>query len=110
MLLKISLDGPGASSEALTDLARLANAELANSELPSEQVAADGTYELRIGPAAIATLFNLVTRFLRGRSADFTVVIRDDAGNRAQLDRQTVSDPLQLLSALVLFNPPVGLG
>lgn len=109
MLLKISLDGAGASSEALTDLARLASAAL-KSAPPSEPAAADGTHDLHIDRADVATLFNVVSRFLADRQTDLTVVIRDGAGQQARLDRKTVSSPLALLSALVLFNPPVGLG
>lgn len=109
MLLKISLDGPDASAEALADLVRLIDAKLPDRSAPSEQ-AADGTHEVRVGPADITPLFNVVSGFLLDRSADFAVMIRDDAGTSARLDREIASSPLSLLSVLVLFNPPVGLG
>jgi hypothetical protein len=108
MLLKISLDGPDASSEALADLARSIDAKLPN-RTPSDQ-AADGTHAVRVGPADVTPLFNVVTGFLLDRSADLAVVISDGEGISARLDRETASSPLLLLSALVLFNPPVGLG
>jgi hypothetical protein len=107
MLLKFSLDGPDASAEALAELVRLIDAKLPNRSAHSEQ---DGTHEVRVGPADITPLFNVVTGVLLQRSADIAVVIRDDAGISARLDRETASSPLSLLSMLVLFNPPVGLG
>jgi hypothetical protein len=109
VLLKVSLEGPGASSEALTELARLASAKL-KIDPPPGPLAADGIHELRAGPAEVTELFNVVTRFLLDRPADLVVVLRGEAGQQAQLDRETVSSPLALLAALVLFNPPVGLG
>ena len=54
--------------------------------------------------------FNAVVGFVLARQDDPTVVISDQAGRVARIDRRTATNPLELLGLVTMFNPPVGMG
>jgi hypothetical protein len=51
-----------------------------------------------------------VVGFVLARQDDPTVVISDQAGRVARIDRRTTTNPLELLGLVTMFNPPVGMG
>lgn len=48
--------------------------------------------------------------FVLARQDDPTVVISDQAGRVARIDRRTATNPLELLGLVTMFNPPAGMG
>ena len=103
MRVTLSLDGPG-------DLSGLANALAAGDPSIAGEPGPDGTHVIHIGLSGVAPLFNAVTSFVVHQSGDVTVVIRSDTGAEARVDRAVATNPFELLMAVNLFNPPVGLG
>ncbi|MGN9908255.1 hypothetical protein ACTMTJ_11995 [Phytohabitans sp. LJ34] len=103
MRVTLSPDGPG-------DLSALADALAAADPPIAAEPAADGAYTIHIGLSGVAPLFNAVTSFVVRQTADTAVLIRSDTGAEARVDRRVATDPFEVLMAVSLFNPPVGLG
>ena len=70
----------------------------------------DEHLSIQTGAAGITELFNAVVGFVLARQDDPTVVISDQAGRVARIDRRTATNPLELLGLVTMFNPPVGMG
>jgi hypothetical protein len=108
VLLQLSLDGVDVTPELLQKLAdRLAHAEPA---LTTVQAVSDEHLSIQTSAAGIMELFNAVVTFVLARQDNLTVVIGDQAGRVARIDRQTAISPLKLLAMVTMFNPPVGMG
>ena len=109
MQLWVSLDGPGATPQALDDLA----AALAQADLPATTVGAPGDQAIAIetNPVlAAAAMVNCFAAFI-GRSASTVGIVVDGAQGRiTRVDAATVADPFELLMVVNTLNPPVGLG
>jgi hypothetical protein len=108
MLLQISLDGVDVTPALLQELADwLAHAELAETTV---HAGSDEHLSIQTSAAGVTELFNAVVRFVLARQDDLTVVISDQAGRVARVDRRSATSPLELLAMVTLFNPPVGMG
>ena len=92
MLLQLSLDGVDVTPELLQKLAdRLAHAERGGTTVH----AVSGEHlSIQTGPAGITELFNAVVGFVLARQDDLTVVISDQAGRVARIDRRTATNSL----------------
>jgi hypothetical protein len=108
MLLQLSLEGVDVTPELLQKLAdRLVHGERAETTV---HAVSDEHLSIQTGAAGITELFNAVVGFVLARQDDPTVVISDQAGRVAQIDRRTATNPLELLGMVTMFNPPVGMG
>jgi hypothetical protein len=108
MLLQLSPEGVDVTPELLQELAdRLAHAERAETTV---QAVSDEHLWIQTGVAGITELFNAVVGFVLARQDHLTVVIGDQAGRVARVDRRTATNPLELLGLVTMFNPPVGMG
>ena len=108
MLLQLSLEGVDVTPELLQKLAdRLVHAERAETTV---HAVSDEHLSIQTGAAGITELFNAVVGFVLARQDDPTVVISDQAGRVARIDRRTATNPLELLGMVTMFNPPVGMG
>jgi len=103
MRVTLSLDGPG-------DLSGLANALAAADPPIAGEPGPDGSYIIQIGLSGVAPMFNAVIPFVVHQTVEVAVVIRSDTGAEARVDRQVATNPFEVLMAVNLFNPPVGLG
>lgn len=70
----------------------------------------DEHLSIQTGAAGITELFNALVGFVLARQDDPTVVISDQAGRVARIDRRTATNPLELLGLVTMFNPPAGMG
>ena len=70
----------------------------------------DEHLSIQTAAAGITELFNAVVGFVLARQDDPTVVISDQAGRVARIDRRTATNPLELLGLVTMFNPPAGMG
>jgi hypothetical protein len=103
MRVTLSVEGPG-------DLSDLASALAAVQPPITGEPGPGGTYVIQIGLSGVAPMFNAVTGFVVHQSSEIAVVIRGDTGAEARVDRRVAGNPFEILMAVNLFNPPVGLG
>jgi hypothetical protein len=108
MLLQLSLDGVDVTPELLRKLAdRLL---MPNERRPPCTRCWVSISRSRQGAAGITELFNGVVGLVLARQDDLTVVISDQAGRVARIDRRSATNPLELVGMVTMFNPPVGMG
>jgi hypothetical protein len=103
MRLVLSIEGSAELSDLTTALAA---AEQPITGEPSP----DGTYVIHIGLSGVVPLFNAVSSLVARHTSAVTVVVQGESGAEARVDRQVATNPFELLMAVNLFNPPVGLG
>jgi hypothetical protein len=109
MQLWVSLDGPGATPQALADLA----AALTQADLPATTVHPphDGAIEVHTNPVlSAAAMVNCFAAYI-GRSDSYVgIVVRGARGQLARVDAAIVASPFELLMVVNTLNPPVGMG